>query len=73
MEQFPVLGFIVRFGTYSAIGLALISGAMADVLTWAALGLAALPLAAVVVIVVFRIAKSYVEIVTIITDMLVTQ
>lgn len=71
MERYPVLALILRFGTIGAATLALVGGLLVTALAWTAFGWIAIPLALFIAALVFVIAKSYVEIVTIITEMLV--
>jgi hypothetical protein len=73
MQKYPVLALILRFGGVGAIALAVICGLLIVALGWAALGWFAIVLAILGAGLVFLIAKSYVEIVTIITEMLVPQ
>jgi hypothetical protein len=71
MERYPVLDLILRYGKTASIGVGLLAAVVVAGLGWPALGWIAVGLAAIAGIVVFVLAKSYVEIVTIITEMLV--
>ena len=71
MERFPVLDLILRFGTAGAVVLGFAVGLLAIVLSWGALGWIAVALGLVAGGLVFLIGKSYVELVTLITEMLV--
>lgn len=71
MERYPVLDFILRYGKLASIGVALLAALVVVGLGWQALGWIAVGLAMIAGVVVFVLAKSYVEIVTIITEMLV--
>jgi hypothetical protein len=71
MERFPVLDLILRFGNPAAVVLALAGGALTLIVTWALIGWFAILAAAVVAGLIFVVAKSYVELVTLITEMLV--
>jgi hypothetical protein len=71
MERYPVLNFILRYGKTASIAAALLAALVVAGLAWPALGWIAIGLAVIAGLVVFVLAKSYVEIVTIITDMLV--
>ena len=71
MDRYPVLAGIVRFGTIGSALLALFAAAMIVVINWASLGALAVLIAAVTGGVIFIVGRSYVEIVTILTEMLV--
>jgi hypothetical protein len=71
MERYPVLDLILRYGKIGSLAAAILAAALVAGLGWAALGWIAIVLALIVGAVVFILAKSYVEIVTIITEMLV--
>ena len=73
MEKYPVLGFIVRWGGACAAALALIAGAAAAVALFPAWGPAALVAGVVAGGVVFGLARSYVELVRLIVDLLLPQ
>lgn len=71
MENYPVLSLVVRFGTPAAIGLGLLSAAIVLALLLGPFGWLAAPVALIVGAVVSALAKSYVELVVLITEMLV--
>lgn len=71
MERYPILALILRYGTVGAAGLGVLTALLAGFLAWAPLGGLGLVVGAVAGAVVFVLGKSYVEIVTIITEMLV--
>lgn len=71
MERYPVLDFILRYGKAASIGVALLAAFVVAGMGWQALGWVAVGLAVIAGVIVFVLAKSYVEIVTIITEMLV--
>jgi predicted membrane metal-binding protein len=71
MERFPVLNLILRFGIAVSAIVALIAGTIVVLLAYRDVGWPAIPIAAVVALLVFGVAKSYVELVTIVTEMLV--
>lgn len=71
MERYPVLGWIVRFGTAGTVVLALLVAALAIVSGYASLGWIAVVAGVVGAGVVYVLGRSYVEIVTILTEMLV--
>jgi hypothetical protein len=71
MERYPILDMILRFGTPAAIVLSILGGMLVFALTWALLGWFALAAAVVVAGLIFIVAKSYVELITLITEMLV--
>lgn len=71
MERFPILDLILRFGTPAGIILALASGALTLLWAWTLIGWVAVLPALVVGGLIFIVAKSYVELVTLITEMLV--
>lgn len=71
MERYPVLNFILRYGKVASVAAAILAAVAIAGLGWQALGWLAIVLAIVAGAVVFVLAKSYVEIVTIITEMLV--
>lgn len=71
MERYPVLNFILRYGKVASVAAAILAAVAIAGLGWQVLGWLAIVLAIVAGAVVFVLAKSYVEIVTIITEMLV--
>ena len=71
MERFPMLAFVLRFGTVATTLLALISAALIVLLAWPALGWTAGVVAVLVAAVIFVAGKSFVELVVIVTEMLV--
>ena len=71
MERFPVLDLILRYGTAASVVLGVIGAALVLFLAWNALAWIAVPLAILIGGLVFVLGKSYVEIVTIVTEMLV--
>jgi hypothetical protein len=71
MDRYPVLGWIVRFGTVGTALLAAFAAIVIVVLAWAAHGMLAVVIAVVVAAVILVVGRSYVEIVTILTEMLV--
>ncbi|HZQ59943.1 MAG TPA: hypothetical protein VFC24_01265 [Casimicrobiaceae bacterium] len=71
MERFPILDLILRYGTPASVVLGVIGAALVLLLAWTALAWIALPLALFAGGLVFVLGKSYVEIVTIVTEMLV--
>ncbi len=70
MNDYPVLRLIVRYGTAGAIALSLAVFAVIAWLGYETLGVLAIVLAALVGVVTFVVAKSYAELVRIITEML---
>ncbi len=71
MERFPILDLILRFGTPAAALLAVAGGGLTFAWAWALIGWLAIAAALVVAGLIFIIGKSYVELVTLITEMLV--
>jgi hypothetical protein len=69
MERFPALRLILRFGRAGAGAVALIATTLAAAGTWRAFGWPSLIEAPFVFVFVYFLAKSYVEIVQIITEM----
>lgn len=69
MERFPALRLILRFGRAGAAALALALAASIGRLFWSDLGAWAALLAALAFPVLYFLAKSYVEIVQIISEM----
>ena len=70
MSDYPVLRFIVRFGTAGSVALGVIVFASIAYLGYSALGGLAIALGIMVGIVLFILGKSYAELVRLITDML---
>ena len=71
MERFPMLAFVLRFGTVCVTLLALVTAALIVFLAWPTIGWIAGPIATLVAAVIFVAGKSCVELVTIVTEMLV--
>ena len=71
MEKYPVLKLIVRYGQAAAVALALLVLGLGLFIGGQAWGWPAIPLAILLALVVFVLAKSYVELVLLVTDMLV--
>lgn len=71
MERFPVLDLILRFGTPASVVLAAGGGVLTLICAWALIGWLAILAAALVAGLIFIVGKSYVELVTLITEMLV--
>lgn len=71
MERYPVLAFIVRHGNVASAALALAFAALAIAAGWASLGWIAVAAGVLGGAVIAVLGKSYVEIVTILTEMLV--
>lgn len=71
MERFPALGLIVRHGALGAALLALGCAAFLSVLLWQVWGAGALFVGVIAGGVVYLLAKSFVELVVILTEMLV--
>lgn len=69
MDRFPALRLILRFGRGGAAVLAVLLAVLAVALSWNGLGWAALLTAPPALAVSYLFAKSYVEIVQIITEM----
>jgi hypothetical protein len=70
MQQYPILNFIVRNGMACAVVLAVLAVVGIAGAGWIVWGWVALPAGIVCGLVIFVLAKSYVEIVALITDML---
>ena len=70
MERFPALRLILRFGRLGAAIVAIAVTALAAALLWAYLGWLAALLTPFILAFVYFLAKSYVEIVQIITEMI---
>lgn len=73
MNKYPVLAFIVKYGTPAAAAAAVVAFLLIAWLAWPFAGVVAVLVALFVAAILFVIAKSYVELVTIITDMLLPQ
>jgi len=71
MERFPVLDLILRYGAAASVVLALVGAALVLLLAWPVMAWIAAPVALLAGAVIFVLGKSYVEIVTIVTEMLV--
>jgi hypothetical protein len=71
MERYPILDLILRYGRPGAYVAALIAAALVVGFGWPGLGWISLALGLLAAGFVFLLVKSYVEIVTIITEMLV--
>lgn len=69
MERFPALRLILKLGRAGAALVAVLVTALALYLLWGSLGWASLAAAPFVLAVSYFLAKSYVEIVQIITEM----
>ena len=70
MSDFPILRLIVRYGTAGAVALGLLVFAAIAYLGYPALGVLSIVFGAVIGGVAFVLAKSYAELVRIITEML---
>lgn len=71
MERYPILALILRYGGVGSSLLALLAAATAIAAGYDALGAYVYPIGAVIAGVVWVLARSYVELVTIVTEMLV--
>lgn len=71
MERFPILDLILRFGTPASVILALAGSALTFCMVWPFVGWFGLLAAFVAGGLIFIVGKSYVELVTLITEMLV--
>ena len=71
MDRYPALRFIVRHGALGAPLVALAIAGLALALLWPLSGTVAVGVALVLGGIVYLIAKAFVEIVTILTEMLV--
>ena len=69
MDRFPALRLILRLGRMGALVVALVATALVVGHAWPTWGAYALLLAPVTLVVVYFLAKSYVEIVQIISEM----
>jgi len=70
MHDYPILRLIVRYGGIGATVMSVVVFALVAWLGYAALGGLAIVLGALVAVVVYILAKSYAELVRIITEML---
>jgi hypothetical protein len=70
MEKFPTLELIVRYGKVGPIGLAVLVALGVLAWSWPGLGVIALVPALVLGGIALLVARSYVELVLLITDML---
>jgi hypothetical protein len=70
MQSYPILSLIVRFGTSAAIAVAVLVAGLAFWLLLGAMGWPAAIAALLIGAIVFVLAKSYVELVVLITEML---
>jgi hypothetical protein len=73
MDKYPVLAFIVRYGTPVAIALAVVAAALTLWIGFPLIGWASIIVAAVAGGVLLLVALSYVELVRLITEMLLPQ
>jgi hypothetical protein len=71
MERFPLLSLTLRYGAAGSILAALLAVAIVAAAAWPALGPLAVVLGVLAGVVVYVLARSYVELVTIVTEMLV--
>ena len=71
MERFPALDLIVKFGALGAAMLALGCGAFVSALLWPLWGAGALAVGVGLGAIAYLLAKSFVELVIILTEMLV--
>lgn len=71
MERFPALNLIVKFGAIGAAGLAISSAILLALLLWPLWGAASMVAALLVGAIAYLVAKSFVELVIILTEMLV--
>jgi len=69
--RYPVLELIVRYGSAGALALSALAGAFMWWLAWGVVGWPAIPIAAITATIAYFIIRSYVEIVTLITEMLI--
>jgi len=70
MNDYPILRLIVRYGGVGAAVMSIVVFALVAWLGYPALGALAIVLGALVAVVVYILAKSYAELVRIITEML---
>ena len=68
MDRFPALRLILRLGRLGAALVALAAAAAVVMFAWSALGWFSLPVAFVVLALVYFLVKSYVEIIQILTE-----
>jgi hypothetical protein len=73
MDKYPVLAFIVRYGTPVSIALAVVAAALTLWIGFPLIGWASIIVAAVAGGVLLLVALSYVELVRLITEMLLPQ
>ena len=73
MDKYPVLAFIVRYGTPIAVALAVMVAALTLWIGFPLIGWASIVLASVAGGVLLLVALSYVELVRLITEMLLPQ
>jgi hypothetical protein len=73
MDKYPVLAFIVRYGTPAAIALAVVAAALTLWIGFPLIGWASIIVAAAAGGVLLLVALSYVELVRLITEMLLPQ
>jgi hypothetical protein len=73
MDKYPVLAFIVRYGTPVAIALAVVAAALTLWIGFPLIGWASIIVAVVAGGVLLLVALSYVELVRLITEMLLPQ
>jgi hypothetical protein len=73
MEKFPTLRLIVRYGPMAVPALTIAAIVIVTWLGWPWLGLLAIPLALFVGALVYLLARSYVELVALISEMLMPQ
>ncbi len=69
MHRFATLRLIMRFGAIGCPALALVVGMGLGILLWGSLGWLALPLAVLAGGFAYLLARSYVEIITIVMEM----
>lgn len=70
VDRFPMLSMIVRYGRPAAILLAVLAGLLLTWLMWSPLGWMSVTAGVVTGVIVYVLVRSYVEIVTLITEML---
>jgi uncharacterized membrane protein len=71
MERFPALDLVLRFGAVGSLVVSIAAAAVIIVVAWPSLGWLAAVVAVAAGALLFLVCKSFVEIVTIITEMLV--
>ena len=69
MDRFPALRLILRLGRIGPAVVSIVAAGLFAALWWSSLGWLVLPLAAMLLVFVYFLAKSYVEIVQIISEM----